>query len=196
MNWFQNLPNNSIHSWEGVMSNFLSQYSSLRNIPKSEETLALIKQGEKESLKVFLNRFNKEARDIPDLLPQVRLILVRQALRPGPFLTSLNGKKAKTLEKFQVRSEKYINMEEAATLRSTNQNPTHRAPEKAIDLVETKRDRETRRKNQEDKKPKRKKFNSYTPPELFPELFPFPHLARKSLHRPQGQAPSPAYAGG
>ncbi|XP_057427603.1 uncharacterized protein LOC130720883 [Lotus japonicus] len=116
MNLFQNLPNNSIHSWEGVMSSFLSQYSSMRNIPKSEETLTLIKQGEKESLKAFLNRFNKEARDIPDLLPQVRLILVRQALRPGPFLTSLDGKKAKTLEEFQVRSEKYINMEEAATL--------------------------------------------------------------------------------
>ncbi|XP_057455806.1 uncharacterized protein LOC130746984 [Lotus japonicus] len=162
MNWFQNLPNNSIHNWEGVMSSFLSQYSSVRNIPKSEETLALIKQGEKESLKAFLNRFNKEAGDIPDLLPQVRLIFVRQALRPGPFLTSLDGKKARTLEEFQTRSEKYINMEEAATLRSTNQNPVHRPFEKARDRVETKR-REPRRRSQDDKKQKRKKFDSYIP---------------------------------
>lgn len=145
------------------MNCFLSQYSSVRTIPKSEETLALVKQGEKESLKDFLNRFNKEAADIPDLLPQVRLILVHQALRPGPFLSSLDGKKAKTLEEFQIRSEKYIIMEEAATLRSANQNPTHRSPEKAKEPGEAKRDRETRRKNQDDKKPKRKKYNSYTP---------------------------------
>ncbi|XP_057452187.1 uncharacterized protein LOC130744006 [Lotus japonicus] len=119
MNWFQNLPRGSLNNWDEVMTCFLSQYSLAKRIPKSEETLALIKQGPKESLKVFLNRFNKEAGDIPDLLPQVRLALVL-SLRPGPFLTPLDGKKAKTIEEFQARSEKYINMEDATTLRASN----------------------------------------------------------------------------
>lgn len=70
MNWFQNLPANSLHSWEAVMNCFLSQYASVKSIPKSEETLALIKQGEKESLKAFLNRFNKEAGYIPIFFPR------------------------------------------------------------------------------------------------------------------------------
>lgn len=120
MNWFQNLLHDCLHMWEDVAARFNTQYSSVKTIPKSEETLALVKQGEKESLKAFLNRFNKETGEIPDLIPQVRLVLVRTTLKPGPFLTSLDGKKAKTLEKFQIRSEKYTNMEDATALRASN----------------------------------------------------------------------------
>ncbi|XP_057452460.1 uncharacterized protein LOC130744290 [Lotus japonicus] len=163
MNWFQNLRRDSLHTWDEVMVNFLSQYSSVKSIPKSEGTLALIKQGPKESLKTFLNRVNKEARDIPDQLPQVRLVLVRQALQPGLFLTSLDGKKAKTIEEFHARSEKYINIEDAAALRASNQSDQQKSPERAKEPSDTTRSRESRQKNQDEKKPKRKRYDNYAP---------------------------------
>lgn len=35
MNWFQNLPNGSVRSWDEVMTSFNTQFSSVKTIPKS-----------------------------------------------------------------------------------------------------------------------------------------------------------------
>ncbi|XP_057452841.1 uncharacterized protein LOC130744695 [Lotus japonicus] len=163
MNWFQNLPSNSLHDWNGVVTCFLAQYSSVHSIPKTAQTLALVKQKEKEPLKAFLNRFNKEADDITGLLPDTRLVLATAALAPGPFLTSLDGKPANTLEEFLARAEKFINMQDAATLRAASQTLAIKGPQKMKEHKDQPSTRESRRKGQDERKPKRKKYDSYTP---------------------------------
>lgn len=54
-------------------------------------------------------------------------------------------------------------MEDAATLRASNQKHGQKTPKKPKESSNTARNRENRRKNQDEKKPKRRRFDNYTP---------------------------------
>ena len=112
LRWFTSLPPRSVFGWDDLAKRFLTQFITSRQQPKSSLYLAQVRQTKEETLRDFLVRFNKESVQVKDLDPKVALHLLVDALRPGPFTTSLAKKEAKTMDEFLARSEKFIKLED------------------------------------------------------------------------------------
>ncbi|XP_020239297.1 uncharacterized protein LOC109818267 [Cajanus cajan] len=89
LSWFTRLPPNSIDSFNTLSSQFTIQFATSR--PHSLTSLSLVglRQDKKESLRTFMDRFNKATLEIRDLNPAVALHHLTTALKPGPFVNSI-----------------------------------------------------------------------------------------------------------
>ncbi|CAJ2662458.1 unnamed protein product [Trifolium pratense] len=61
MAWYQSLPPQSIHSWRDLTEQFCRHFTASRKHPKTVHALEAIYQAEEETLRNFVERFNKEA---------------------------------------------------------------------------------------------------------------------------------------
>ncbi|CAJ2652269.1 unnamed protein product [Trifolium pratense] len=61
MAWYHSLPPRSIVSWMDLSDQFRRHFTASRKQPKTEAVLDAIFQGDNESLRSFIERFNKEA---------------------------------------------------------------------------------------------------------------------------------------
>ncbi|CAJ2663183.1 unnamed protein product [Trifolium pratense] len=61
MAWYQSLPPQSIHSWRDLTEQFSRHFTASRKHPKTVHALEAIYQAEEETLRNFVERFNKEA---------------------------------------------------------------------------------------------------------------------------------------
>ncbi|CAJ2673582.1 unnamed protein product [Trifolium pratense] len=61
MAWYQSLPPQSIHSWRDLTEQFCRHFTASRKHPKTVHALEAIYQAEDETLRNFVERFNKEA---------------------------------------------------------------------------------------------------------------------------------------
>ena len=112
--WYTGLPANSIGSFEEFSQKFLTQFSASRGFTKTSASLINLKQGERESLKSFMHRFNQEAMEIRDLSQEVSLHAILAGLRPGAFVDSLAMKPPRSMDELLSRAAGYINIEEVA----------------------------------------------------------------------------------
>ncbi|XP_074290559.1 uncharacterized protein LOC141617274 [Silene latifolia] len=65
LQWYINLPNGSIKSFANLINTFNQQFASSRELEKRSSNLYRITQKPDETLRAFLNRFNKEKVSIP-----------------------------------------------------------------------------------------------------------------------------------
>ncbi|MCI36923.1 hypothetical protein A2U01_0058147, partial [Trifolium medium] len=61
LDWYKALPPGSIHSWTQLSKQFREYFTASKKPPKTVATLETIVQGDNESLRAYLERFNKEA---------------------------------------------------------------------------------------------------------------------------------------
>ncbi|XP_015932534.1 uncharacterized protein LOC107458848 [Arachis duranensis] len=110
--WFDSLPPRSITSFDDLAKKFLTRFSILKDNAKHAPSLLGIKQGDRESLRSYMERFNKACLDIQSLPTEVAIMRLINGLREGPFSHSISKKHPTTLNEVQERAEKYINIEE------------------------------------------------------------------------------------
>ncbi|CAJ2627752.1 unnamed protein product [Trifolium pratense] len=67
MAWYQSLPPQSIHSWRDLTEQFCRHFIASRKHPKTVHALEAIYQAEDETLRNFVERFNKEAVQVATL---------------------------------------------------------------------------------------------------------------------------------
>ncbi|XP_020222469.1 uncharacterized protein LOC109804954 [Cajanus cajan] len=89
LSWFTKLPSSSIDSFSELSSQFTLQFATSKPYRTTSLALAGVRQEKKESLRSFMERFNRIAMEIGDLNPAVALDRLTIALRPGPFVNSL-----------------------------------------------------------------------------------------------------------
>ncbi|XP_074347216.1 uncharacterized protein LOC141686053 [Apium graveolens] len=80
---------------------------------KSLASLMGIVQGEKESLRDYMNRFTKEALKVLDLDDKIAMISLQQGTRDEFFNMSLEKCPPESMLQFQDRAEKYIKVEKS-----------------------------------------------------------------------------------
>ncbi|GAU10226.1 hypothetical protein TSUD_421500, partial [Trifolium subterraneum] len=59
--WYKSLPQGSITSWKDLCKQFTSHFTASRKHPKTEANLEAVRQGPNETLRSYIERFNKEA---------------------------------------------------------------------------------------------------------------------------------------
>ncbi|XP_025640644.1 uncharacterized protein [Arachis hypogaea] len=152
--WFDNLPPRSITSFDDLAKKFLAMFSIQKDKAKHAPSLLGIKQGDRESLRSYMERFNKVCHDIQKLTTEEAIMRLINGLREGPFSHSISKKHPTSLNKVQERAEKYINIEKNSRLRETSKA--------GFSYLPRDKDKESRKKeDQPTEKPR--KYHNYTP---------------------------------
>ncbi|XP_029147095.1 uncharacterized protein [Arachis hypogaea] len=152
--WFDSLPPRSITSSDDLTKKFLARFSIQKDKTKHAPSLLGIKQGDRKSLRSYMERFNKACLDIQNLPTEEAIMGLINGLREGPFSHSISKKHPTYLNEVQERAEKYINMEENSRLGEASKTGLSNPPRD--------KDKESRKKeDQPTEKPR--KYHNYTP---------------------------------
>ena len=80
--WFKRLRPGTIKSWQHFSSEFLQQHHAVCDYVMPITSLANIKQGENESLKNYIHRFNMEATKVGSLTKAELKMAITAGVRP------------------------------------------------------------------------------------------------------------------
>ncbi|XP_015955561.1 uncharacterized protein LOC107479958 [Arachis duranensis] len=152
--WFDSLPPRSIASFDDLAKKFLAGFSIQKDKTKHAPSLLGIKQGDQESLRSYMERFNKACLDIQNLSTEAAIMGLINGLREGPFSHSISKKHPTSFNEVQERANKYINMEENSRLGETSKTEFSYPP----------RDKNKKSRKKEDQPiEKPRKYHDYTP---------------------------------
>ncbi|XP_057950385.1 uncharacterized protein LOC131145276 [Malania oleifera] len=98
---------------------FTGHFLSSRIVAKTTGHLMSMAQGEQETLKYFMHRFNTATLEICNLDMGVALATLTTAFQPESFLYSLGKKSPVDMGELMVRAQKYINLEEMMDTRGS-----------------------------------------------------------------------------
>ena len=87
--WFSRLTPNSIGTFKELSVQFASHFIGGHRYKKSTACSMSIKQGEDETLRSYITRFNKEAFSIDEADDKILIAAFTDGLRNGKFLFSL-----------------------------------------------------------------------------------------------------------
>ncbi|XP_016178168.1 uncharacterized protein LOC107620535 [Arachis ipaensis] len=152
--WFDSLPPRSITSFDDLAKKFLARFSIQKDKTKHVPSLLGIKQGDRKSLRSYMERFNKACFDIQNLPIEAAIMGLINGLREGPFSYSKSKKHPTSLNEVQEWTENYINMEENSRLGETLKSGFSYPPRD--------KDKESRKKEDQPNEKPRKYYN-YTP---------------------------------
>ncbi|XP_057975175.1 uncharacterized protein LOC131162577 [Malania oleifera] len=110
--WYRTLRPGSVGSFQGMEQMFIGHFLSSRRVAKTTSHLMSMVQGDRETLKNFMHRFNTATLEIHNLDMGVALAALTTALQLGSFLYSLGKKPPVDMGELMIRAEKYINLEE------------------------------------------------------------------------------------
>ncbi|CAJ2647353.1 unnamed protein product [Trifolium pratense] len=112
MAWYHSLPPRSIVSWMDLSDQFRKHFTASRKQPKTEAVLDAIFQGDNESLRSFIERFNKEAVQV-ETTDDMKKYLLQRGLRPNTdFAKAVGIEKPRTFSDLLLKSQPYIQYEE------------------------------------------------------------------------------------
>ncbi|XP_061376548.1 uncharacterized protein LOC133318555 [Gastrolobium bilobum] len=112
LTWYTTLPTGSIASWDELASKFQSHFATSRPVPKSVHSLEKVRQQQGESLRSFLDRFDKEALQVQGLDPKVQVHILLSGLRQGAFAYELARHEITDLEEVKRVAQEYMRIEE------------------------------------------------------------------------------------
>ena len=83
LQWYTNLPDNSICSFAQLTDTFVEQFASSRKPERDSQHLNIIRQGSRESLREYIAQFNKEKVSISNLNIETVINAFRNELHYG-----------------------------------------------------------------------------------------------------------------
>jgi hypothetical protein len=113
--WFIGLPLKSVGTFKELGRLFLTQFLATRKRKKNATCLLTMHQGNEESLKDFMLRFNKEKLEVDSPDDKTMLNTLMQGVRvEGPLMVKVGRKNIQkiTLPQFMKLTEEFIHQEE------------------------------------------------------------------------------------
>ncbi|XP_020209016.1 uncharacterized protein LOC109793952, partial [Cajanus cajan] len=117
LNWYTQLPAESIDSFNTLVRRFTVQYETSRPHHITSDALVGLRQNDDEPLRAFMERFATISVKIKNPNPEVALHARLMALKPGPFVDSLCREAPCDMDELRARATGYIQMEEHSTFR-------------------------------------------------------------------------------
>jgi len=113
LQWYTNLPNNSINSFAQLTDTFVEQFASSRKLEKQSDDLYTITQKCDENLRAYVGRFNKEKVQIPHCNQSTAISAFRRGLRfDSDLYKELTKYPCKTMEDVLAKAWAQIKWEE------------------------------------------------------------------------------------
>ncbi|XP_047172803.1 uncharacterized protein LOC124840735 [Vigna umbellata] len=112
LEWFNALPPNSIDNFAGLKQLFVKQFAASSAQDLTVFELMTLKQGKDETLRTFMDRYQKTVRRVKSLTPELALHYILPALKQGPFKDSVCRRAPKTMEELRERAANEIRVEE------------------------------------------------------------------------------------
>jgi len=187
LDWFSELPANSIDSFATLKARFSTQFASLRPAILTVNNLVNIRQEDGESLRSYLDRYNRMSVKIKDLSDEIARHHFSYGLQPGVFADKISRMKPKMMEEMRERAAKFIQMEDMQEFRVKKREKKY-----ATSQQNAPRPRKPLARPNEKKMPK---FTTYTPlavpwAKILQETFSADSLpaSRKKPHLPTSMA--------
>jgi len=131
LGWFSELPANNIDSFATLKARFGMQFAPLRPAVLTVDNLVNIRQEDGESLRSYLDRYNRMSVKIKDLSDKIARHHFSYGLQPDVFAEKISRKKPKTMEEMRERAAKFIQMEDMQEFRVKKREKEDAASQKS-----------------------------------------------------------------
>jgi hypothetical protein len=129
LKWLLNLPPNSITSFAHLINMFNVQFSFSRAFEKLTTDLYRVVQNQNESLRDFVNRFSKEALDIPSLdMPTAVEAFKRGLYGDTSFYSDLVMNPCRNLDEVRTKALRFIRLEEDKKIQQRIEGSSYDSP--------------------------------------------------------------------
>ena len=159
--WFRRLKPNSIDTFKGLSTQFALHFIKRHRYKKFTACLISIKQRNDETLRSYIERFNKEALSIDEADDKILVAAFMNELQKGKFLFSLYKNDPKTMSDVLYKATKYMNEEDALLARKEKPKKRERQEESRQDRGWKMAKTGDRRQDRHSKPPIRR-FTSFT----------------------------------
>ncbi|XP_077240351.1 uncharacterized protein LOC143881247 [Tasmannia lanceolata] len=109
--WYSQLKPNSFDNFEDFGDDLARHFMSSRRPRKTAASLMTLRQGDNESLKAFVGRFNREALQVPNLDPSAATNALLTGAQSNDFRRSVARRNPHSLAYLMAGAEEYISVE-------------------------------------------------------------------------------------
>ena len=152
--WFNKMLSNSVSSFEELSKLFVNNFIGGQRHKHSSSNLLTIEQGENESLRSFITRFNREALSVDEVDDKLLLAAFHNEVNSDLFIHKIYEKEPQSMAELVHSAQNFMNAEDAIIAKKRKRseriegNPS-RHPEQG---PHPKKGRKEERKDQDNKK--------------------------------------------
>ncbi|XP_030926626.1 uncharacterized protein LOC115953230 [Quercus lobata] len=111
--WFSKIPPNSMSSFEELSKLFVNNFIGGQRHKRSLSSLLTIEQGENESLRSFITRFNREALSVDEADDKLLLAAFHNGVNSNLFIHKLYEKEPQSMAELVHSAQNFMNAEDA-----------------------------------------------------------------------------------
>ena len=109
--WFSKIPPNTISSFEELSKLFVNNFIGGQRHKRSSSNLLTIEQGENESLRSFITRFNREALTVDEVDDKLLLAAFHNGVNFDLFIHKLYEKEPQSMAELVYSAQNFMNAE-------------------------------------------------------------------------------------
>ena len=111
--WFSKIPPNSVSSFEKLSKLFVNNFIGAQRHKRSSSSLLTIEQGENESLRSFITRFNRETLTVDEVDDKLLLAAFHNGVNSDFFIHKLYEKESQSMAELVHSAQNFMNAEDA-----------------------------------------------------------------------------------
>ena len=111
--WFSKIPPNSVGSFEELSKLFVNNFIGGQRHKRSSSSLLTIEQGDNESLRSFITRFNREALTVDEMDDKLLLAAFHNGVNSDLFIHKLYEQEPQTMAELVHSAQNFMNAEDA-----------------------------------------------------------------------------------
>ena len=152
--WFSKIPPNTVSSFEELSKLFVNNFIGGQRHKRSSSSLLTIKQGENESLRSFITRFNREALTVDEVDDKLLLAAFHNGVTSDLFIHKLYEKEPQSMAELVHSAQNFMNAEDAIIAKKRKRVERMKAnlachpeqgPRPKKGITEDKKDRDSRK---------------------------------------------------
>ena len=110
--WFSKMPPNTVSSFEELSKLFVNNFIGGQRHKRSLSSLLTIEQGENESLRSFITRFNREVLTVDEVDDKLLLAAFHNGVNFDLFIHKLYEKKPQSMAELVHSAKNFMNVED------------------------------------------------------------------------------------
>ena len=111
--WFSKIPPNSVSSFDELSKLFVNNFIGGQRHKHSSSSLLTIEQGENESLRFFVTRFNREALTVDEMDDKLLLAAFHNGVNSSLFIHKLYEQEPQTMAELVHSTQSFMNAQDA-----------------------------------------------------------------------------------